>query len=341
MGNARVSLVAARNASRSVLDLVVAAGLLLALAVPVTAQVTIDNDLPTATVGHWAVDVLQAGESTSGRITAERFTSGDVVQADEVIYEYLSIVDPGNDGGGIDLAGTVTGVAALSGDDEVTSSGTFTGANGNDINWTAVSEIADGSSVMQTTFTFTAATGTLGVLRFDQYLDEDVAGNADDVLFSIGSVLAGDLELFTVDNLEVYGISHGGAYTGGQGLGGASFAGWAADQYSDLRTVLFGAGAPVSFAGTIDTVDLVPHIHPVVGSAYGPEDITSTLAWNLDPAATTATIITTLGGVPTAPGPDAIAPEVPTLSGVGIVVFALALVTIALARLAPRRRRSG
>ena len=123
---------------------------------------------------------------------------------------------------------------------------------------------------------------------------------------------------------------------------GASFAGWAADEFSDLRTALFGAGAPVSFAGTIDTASLVPHVHPVVGSAYGPTDITSTLAWNLDPAATSATIITTLGGVPTAPAPDATAPEIPTLSGVGIVLFALALVTIALARLAPRRhRRSG
>ena len=38
--------------------------------------------------------------------------------------------------------------------------------------------------------------------------------------------------------------------------------------------------------------------HPIVGSGYGPEDIVSVLSWTVDPDATSAAIITTLGGVP-------------------------------------------
>jgi exosortase sorting signal-containing protein len=189
---------------------------------------------------------------------------------------------------------------------------------------------------MTTTFTFVAVTGTLGVLRFHQYLDEDVEGAGDDAFFTRGSAAGSDLQLFTVDNDEVFGVSHGGSYIGSQGLGGATFAGWAADEYSDLRSELFGAGATVSLTGTIDTADLPPFTHPVVGPAYGPEDITSTLAWDFDPAATTATIVTTLGGVPEAPPPEGggpVAPAIPTLSGLGLLALSSLVALFALRRL--------
>jgi len=38
--------------------------------------------------------------------------------------------------------------------------------------------------------------------------------------------------------------------------------------------------------------------HPVVGAGNGPVDVVSVVAWDVIPAATSATILTTLGGVP-------------------------------------------
>jgi hypothetical protein len=52
------------------------------------------------------------------------------------------MVDLGNDGDAGLLTDSASMAAALSGDDQVASSGSFAGANGNTIDWTAASEIA-------------------------------------------------------------------------------------------------------------------------------------------------------------------------------------------------------
>ena len=86
---------------------------------------------------------------------------------------------------------------------------------------------------MNTRFTFTTANGgALGPLRFLQYLDEDVNSSpGDDVFLPVGSAATGDLELFTFDSPEVYGLSHSGALLPGAGLQSASFTGWAAERF--------------------------------------------------------------------------------------------------------------
>ena len=150
---------------------------------------------------------------------------------------------------------------------------------------------------MTSTFTFTADTGTLGALRFYRYLDEDVdLYFSDDVFFTRGSVAGGDLELFTVDDSEVYGISHSGALSSAQGLVNASFTGWAANRFDYMRPAIVGGTQSVSTTGVIQ--NLPAYSHPQVGSAYGPRDIVSVLAWDVVANASSATIITTLGGVP-------------------------------------------
>ena len=44
--------------------------------------------------------------------------------------------------------------------------------------------------------------------------------------------------------------------------------------------------------------NLLPYGHPDVGASFGPADIVSVLAWDVLGEATSATIVTTLGGVP-------------------------------------------
>jgi hypothetical protein len=189
---------------------------------------------------------------------------------------------------------------ALTGANEVTSSGSFLGAGGNTVNWSVVSTIANGDSRFVNQFSFATANGSpLGNLRLYQYLDEDIEGAIDDVFLVRGSVAGQDLELFTIDNDQVYGVAHSGALAGAQGLVNASFAGWAADNYNEMKPKLAAGTQTVAPTGVIDP-SLVPINHPQVGDAYGPEDIVSVLAWDVNAGASSATIITTLGGVPEA-----------------------------------------
>lgn len=168
----------------------------------------------------------------------------------------------------------------------------------------AVSSIAPGTQVMTTTYTFMAQTGALGPLRFLQYLDEDVQGNLDDVFFTMGSAGSGNLQLFTFDNTDQYGLSHSGALLPATGLQNASFAGWAADVFPNMRPrITNGPGQPVSPTGMNNLEVLgLGFQHPQLGPVFGPADIVSVLAWDADPSAASAVITTSLGGIPISTG---------------------------------------
>lgn len=277
----------------------------LALSVPLGANaVEISNGIPEGTVGHYRVDVTTGGETRTAFITAARFFNNDVAPS-EVVFDYSSLVDTGIAGEGFSLAGFGSDpVPDPTIPNSVTSSGEFFGVNQNRILWTAVSSIAPAAQTMTTQYTFETDDGSpLGALRFLQYLDEDVQGAGDDVFFTTGSPASGNLELFTFDNMDIYGISHSGALLPGTGLLNAAFAGWAADSFNNMKPRITGVGAgqPVSPDGVI--ANLVPFPHPQLGPVFGGAvdtgaDIVSVMAWDVDPNATSAVITTSLGGVP-------------------------------------------
>ena len=150
---------------------------------------------------------------------------------------------------------------------------------------------------MNTRFTFaTENGGPLGALRFLQYLDEDVQGAGDDVFLSVGTAAGGDLELFTFDNTDVYGLSHSGALLPGTDLQNALFNGWAADRFNNMKPLIEGVGQLVSPTGVITNLQGLQH--PQLGPVFGPADIVSVLAWDVDPNAASAVITTSLGGIP-------------------------------------------
>ncbi len=150
-------------------------------------------------------------------------------------------------------------------------------------------------------------------LRFFQYLDEDIEGVADDVFLTRGSVSGLDLELFTIDNTEVYGVSHSGALDATQGLDNAVFAGWAAGVFDSMRPAIEGGTQNVALAGII-SASLPGMIHPQLGGSWGPRDIVSVMAWDVNATGTSATIVTTLGGVPDITDIPGGAPEPGTLT---------------------------
>lgn len=271
------------------------------------AQVTIDNDELTTTVGYWRVDVNAGGEANLAFITAVGTPSNTQWDATQVIFDYFTYIDVGPLGAAFQLPTTVSAGPTLInggvGTDQADSSGTFVGAGGNNIDWAVSSTIEDSSITMVNTYTFTAQTGTLGNIRLWQYLDEDVLGPGNDFFLTKGSFATLDLELFTLDSPEAIGVSHSGALVAAQDhLVNSDFVGYAGDQYNGMKGQIVAGTQAVSPAGVISAnLGAAASIHPVVGPGYGPIDVVSVIAWDVDPAATTATIITTMGGVPEAP----------------------------------------
>ena len=102
--------------------------------------------------------------------------------------------------------------------------------------------------------------------------------------------------MFTFDNTDVYGLSHSGALLPGTDLQNALFNGWAADRFNNMKPLIEGVGQLVSATGVITNLQGLQH--PQLGPVFGPADIVSVLAWDVDPNAASAVITTSLGGIP-------------------------------------------
>jgi hypothetical protein len=261
---------------------------LFALAVLFAGQadaVYIDNGV--VGTGRWQVDVLAGGESRVGNLTASFGT-------DNVLYDYYHYIDVGADGGAFRIGGTASSGPTLTAG-HVTSAGSFTGQNGT-INWTANSSIPAGDVLYLTTVEFSSS-DPFGTARLIQYLDEDVFSISNNNLVVLGTPGADDFQLLTIHSSLNAGVSHAATYNTATGM---TYVGWAADEFSDLRTAITGGGASYSIAGVVDTSDLPPITDSRYPGdpAYGPEDITSAIAFDLDPNATFASVILSLGGSP-------------------------------------------
>ncbi len=261
----------------------------------------IDNDAPVDIPGYFAFDAGNGGSSTwggRGGITAQGNTR--LLVNEDVIFDFANYVDVGSNGGAINLANTtITMPATLIADDVVVSEGTFAGANGA-IQWRVESRFDNGLAILYNTVTFTSAS-PLGNLRFINYLDEDIEGVSDDLLYIAGTPGSDSFRVFTLDGPERVGFSQGGYLESGVDLVGASFDGWAADAFPDLLFAIEGLGTQYSIDGNIDTTALTPFNDPQLGDVWGLADVTTAFAWSVDPDATQAQITTLLELVPRNP----------------------------------------
>jgi hypothetical protein len=264
----------------------------------------IDNDVDPNTVGFFR---FQPGPGGSVSFSIPNSLSGVTAQGQtqllidqDFIFDFLNYVDIGANGGAIDLSTTtITQAPTLVSDDLVVSQGTFAGANG-PVNWRVETRIDDGISIVYNTLILNSAS-PFGSLRFVNYLDEDVINLTQNLLYQVGSPGQADFRLYTLDNGERIGFSQGGVYAGGPDLVNATYDGWAADAYSDLVTAIEGPGTTYLPTGNIDTTDLTPFVDPALGNVHGLADVTTAMAWTVDPTATTARITTFLELIPQAP----------------------------------------
>jgi hypothetical protein len=283
-----------------------------------SGSVLIDNGVTG--VGAWEVDVEAGGDTIFGELDPVDFVP------ENLIFEFFTYVDDGNDGTFEPLSSTtISSPPALTGTGEVTSSGSFTGPNGT-INWTAVATIPQGETIYEVVITFDSA-NPFGDVRVINYFDQDVRGFSDDVLILVGTPGNADFQMLTLDNTDDLGIGHFADYF----PGAASYLGFAADEFSDLRSAIEAGTASFSVNGEIDTTSLPPRIDPrfPAADAFGPADITGAYAFDLDPTISQATLSFSLGGSisgePPGTGPDPDITSIPSLSNLGLAVLALVL----------------
>ena len=261
----------------------------------------IDNDVAPGIPGQFAFDVFDGGSSDffgRGGISAQGNFSQFVNE--NVIFDFTNYVDVGSNGNAVDLRRTtVTTRAVLIDDDLVISEGTVTGENGL-ITWRVETRMDDGIGIVFNTLTLSSAQ-PFGDLRFINYLDEDIRFVSDDLLYLQGTPGSDDFRAFTLDNAERVGFSQGGFVEPGPNLVNATYDGWAADAYADLLFAIEGPGTTYTVPGNIDTTDLVPFNDPELGDIYGLADVTTALAWSVDPTATQATITSLLELIPRNP----------------------------------------
>jgi hypothetical protein len=245
----------------------------------VQAQVTIDNKLRGD--GRFSVEVSNGGDSNTGFLDPN-----GIPAIRDVIFKYSHYIDVGASGSGIELSNTTISTRAfLSGTGQVSSSGEFTGENGK-IQWTAVSTIVEGQDIYSTKLVFKSER-PFGRAKFIQYFDEDVDGENDDQLVVIGQPASREFQLLTVDAQENVGVAQGAYFTD---LVNMNYVGWAADEYPVLENrIESSSNAPTyTIAGVVNTIALKPKSdsrYPGL-PVYGTEDITTAMAFDLNPTAT-------------------------------------------------------
>jgi hypothetical protein len=283
---------------------------------------------PTVTIDNGIVgdNRLEVGVGAGGEASNISFDPSGPDGLQNLIFELNHYVDAGADGGAVQLGNTtISQPPTPSGANQVTSGGSFAGPNA-DITWTAVSSIAPGSNTYVTSITF-VSTAAFGAVRLIQYLDGDVPDLDFDRLIQVGTFGDPGFSLVTQSSENAVGLAQGAP-----AVVGATCVGWAGSPFSDLRTLILNAGTTYSPAGNI--IDLAPtkNVNFIGAPTWGPTDITSAIACDLDPNATTAVITLSILALQT-PG------SVPTLSQWAVIVMIGLLIGAAVWRLRGRSLR--
>ena len=240
--------------------------------------VMISNGLPQSSPNYFAVDVGSGAGLNNGYIGQTNGVPVDFVYSYQAYY--LTETNNGS---------SFSGDTVLSGDNRTRTTGSFAGENGT-VSYTVDSYILDQDQMLFQEWRFSCAQG-LGSCRFVQYLDEDVLSASDDVLIPLGTYSSSSLKLYTVDGATDIGTYQSVMKRFEENV---TWVGWSADYYSDLSSDIRNGSAVYRENGYINTnnVPRIPGTSPV---RYGPVDVGSAIAYDLDARATQAVLVATLG----------------------------------------------
>ncbi|MDM4016262.1 GEVED domain-containing protein [Roseiconus lacunae] len=238
---------------------------------------TIDNDVAPTITGSFSATIEDANQVQVSAVTVENLQNGQQLVSQDYIFLASTYLTSGGATTALNQT-TITQAATLVAEDTVESRGTYAGPNGT-VNWVATTYFIDGLATMFSTLDLNSST-SLGDIRVISYLDEDVQGNTDDLLYTVGTPGQSDFRVYTVDGPTRVGFSHGGFYTNdGTNQVNATYEGWAADEYNDLETQIQAGTQAYSVPGVIDLTDLPAMVDPTFGSVFGAGDVTTALSW--------------------------------------------------------------
>ena len=268
----------------------------------------IDNDVATSLPGFFEVPATGAGNAYDSNLNdaiTYQTPAGAILTRQDLIFEYFTYVEFGGNTTNLS-ATTITQPPTLIADDTVESRGNFAGPNGQ-VNWIATSSFVDGVATLFTSLVLEAdGGGGLGDIRVISYLDEDIGGFTDDILATVGTPGLEDFRAYTLDGVNRVGFAHGGFYVDdGVNQQNATYAGWAADIFPELRTQIEASTQGYSVPGTIDIADLPAAPDPQFGTVNGPADVTTAFAWDTTATASTSIVTSFLELLPNDPSePD-------------------------------------
>jgi hypothetical protein len=263
--------------------------------------ILIDNDVDTNRPGFFSFEPEAGGDGSffgPGGITAQG--TSQLFINENVIFAHTNYIDLGSDGRAFPLSSTtITLQPTLVSSDLVASEGTFPGNNNAVVRWRVESRFNNGVSKLFNTL-FLQSDQPLGNIQFINYLDEDIESPSDDFLYLTGTPGQSDFRAYTIDSVERIGFSHAGFYEPGLDLVNATYLGFAADSYRDLADAIETTGTNYSLAGNINLTNLPRINDPILGQVFGLGDVTTALAWQMDPTSSNAQVTSFLELVPQA-----------------------------------------
>ena len=260
----------------------------------------IDNDVDQSRPGYFSYRPTAGGDAMTQSGAGSTAQGANLLLANtEFIQSHTNYIDVGSNGGAIRFAdSTITMQPTLVSPDLVASEGTFVGNNDAVVRWRVESHFDNGVAKLYNTVIL-SSDQALGSMSFINFLNQNIGAPADDFLYVVGTPGEANFRVYTVDNVERVGFSHGGVYTSGPDLQNATYLGWAADTGNNLPAAITGAGAQFSIAGTINAATLPVANDPTLGAIRAPADTTTAFAWSIEPNATSARITSFIELVPT------------------------------------------
>lgn len=296
---------------------------------------TIDNDVANNVLGYFAANNVASGAS----IATVNITGNDKVAPvqplanQNINFLYETIVDVDDAAfGGAHLAPQLLSASQIefvaqpvAGDpDRVRSSGflnlfnTVLRPNDRLLRWEADTFFLDNRAVMYTTIRFSTVDGrSIGdrrgtlispTVRVINRLDFNIGVAIDDVLYSQGLPGERDFRAIVLDRGTRVGFAHGGVYTeDGVNQVNASYAGWAAEPNAAFLNAANFENQGFTPAGVFQLADAPDPVFVNSSGAFGPGDLATAFAWQLNAQSNAATVTSLVELLPSDPSnPDAV-----------------------------------
>lgn len=168
---------------------------------------------------------------------------------------------------------------------------------GTTIRWDAESRI---SEFLDTSYHFTAdgnLAEPIGPLRILQYLDGGIQGSDRDLFIQITDENPLTAVIRFLDNIGLFGVQF---YQ--QNVFDSTFVGSAVDRFNQIQERIQGSGQPVSIPTIVTGLPGFQFSYLRLRAfVYGPANLTSVLAWDVNPGAHSTFISTTLEGAAALP----------------------------------------